>query len=208
MSENTGLEYLDLGLNDVNASDGDFTTISPGDYIFEVEKVAGGQSKKGKPKMQVNLRVIEALDEANKAMEGEMAIQSFSLDRSKKFPRQRIKALVNACGAEIDDQGGLHVDDLMNARFVASVKHEESTEIDTVTQEKTVRVFARVFRERHMDTLQDVEPAPKKKRNGRSRSTAAAADVATDDGDDAEAPAEKAPASGRGRGRRRSAPSR
>jgi len=199
MSDDTGLEYIDLGLNEVDASDGSFTMVPPGDYVFQVEKVTGGQAKSGKPKMTLNIKVMEALDAENAKFEGEMIVQSFSLSREKDFPRRRVKSLLEACGVEIDSKGGFHPAELLDTQFVATIKHEEYTETNAVTQAKVVRESMRIFRERSIDTLEDGDEAGSNGANGSAKAAAKEPEPA---------PEEKKPASGRGRGRRRAAPSR
>lgn len=195
MSEEAGLDYIDLGLNDVEAADGGFTTLPPGDYIFEVEKITGGQSKSGNPKMTAQLKVIEALDDAeeNQKCVGETAFHTFALVTDKEFPKRRIKAFVQACGVEIDAKGGFNAPDLHEAQFAASVKHEDYEVTNPITGEVAKRVSAKIFRERHLDDLDD-DAAPKS--NGKAAEPEPPAE-----------PEEKKPTRQR-RSRRRAAPSR
>lgn len=197
MSEEVGLDYIDLGLNDVDAADGGFTTLPPGDYVFEVEKIIGGQSKSGNPKMTAQLKVIEALDDSEEHQKcvGEPAFHTFALVTDKEFPRRRLKAFVQACGVEIDAKGGFNAPDLVEAQFAASVKHEDYEVTNPITGEVDTRLSMRIFRERHLDDL-DAERETASKSNGKAAEPEPPAE-----------PEEKKPTRQR-RSRRRAAPSR
>jgi hypothetical protein len=68
--QQTALDYIDLGLDEVQPSDGDFAKLKPGEYEFEVVKVEGRQSRAGNPLMAVNYKVARALLEANEDQVG------------------------------------------------------------------------------------------------------------------------------------------
>lgn len=206
-----GLDYIDLNLNEVDGSDGGFDVTPAGDYIFRVKKIVGGVSKNQNPKMTIHLDVVEALDEANDKAVGNTAIASFVLKKDNEFARRRLRHFVQSCGVELDKNGGFNAGDLVDCEFVATVKHEEYTETDPVTQKSVTRNSQRIFRERHVETLEDdksKKAAPKKRKsraNGSANGSAAASEEPEDD-DGGEEEEERRPS--RSRSRRRAAPSR
>jgi hypothetical protein len=209
-----GLDYIDLNLNEVDGSDGGFDVTPPGDYIFSVKKIVGGVSKNQNPKMTVHLTVVEALDEQNEKAVGNSAIASFVLKKDNEFGRRRLRHFVQSCGVELDNKGGFHAPDLIEREFVATVKHEEYTETDPITQKSVTRSSQRIFRERTVESLDDdkgkqKKAAPKKRKRSRANGSAngrAASDDVEEDDDGGEEEEERRPS--RSRSRRRAAPSR
>ena len=173
-----GLEYIDMGLHEVDPWDGTSSLLDPGEYVFRIDKIEGGQSNAGNPKMTVSLFVAEALDEANDKHVGVTVFQSYVLDRSKDFARKRLKALTEAVGVAVDDRGGFDPNALIEGEFLAEVRRETYTVTDPVTQEKEERPSQRIFRERPVEagngaTETAPEPPPPKedkpKETGRGR---------------------------------------
>ena len=148
MPEQAPLDYIDLGLNDVSASDGSFVLLPPGQYGLEVTKVEGGQSKAGNPKMVLHLKVFAALQEANENQIGQVVQSSMVLDKGKEFARRRLKNVVQACGVAIDDRGGFNPQEMLEGRILAEVKLETYTEQNAMTGEKVERPSMRIFNEK------------------------------------------------------------
>ncbi|KKK74902.1 hypothetical protein LCGC14_2879120, partial [marine sediment metagenome] len=149
---NVALEYIDLDLNDVEASDGSFETAHPGEYLFEVTAISGGQSNAGKPKMVITYKIIEAItdsDECQAEIEKEV-MQSYSLAKDAKsdFPRRRIKALVEALGVELDKRGGFDPNDMIGARMIGEVKIEQYDDTNPITKMTTQKTSQKIIRER------------------------------------------------------------
>lgn len=176
------LDYIDMGLHEVQPWDGAPTKLAPGDYIVEVTDVKGDQSAAGKPKMVVSYKTIAALDaerndDADREDEvGTVIPQSYSLDSSKDGVRRRLRSLTNALGVELDERGGFNPNDMIGQRMLVEARMDSYTETNAMTGDKTQRESCKLIRERPApeEAAEDPAPPPPASRKRRGRAAAPA----------------------------------
>lgn len=152
-----GLDYIDMELNDVDKWDGSQTRVDPGHYVVRLDKIEGGQSKSGGPKMGVMFRVEEAIENPdNEKFVGEVIPQSYSLDKTKDVARRRLKSIIEAAGVQLDKRGGFDPKDLINVQIIVEVQKQSYSEVNPLTQAKEQKESTKVLRERHIDELEAV----------------------------------------------------
>jgi len=141
-------EYVDIismNLNDPNLrpNDGGFQSVDPGTYEFEIEKQATGTSQAGNNVLKITGRVVGP--EGNPMM-GRTMMNSYTI-QDTDFARGRMLQFLNACGAEIDQNGSFSREALVGLRFDADVEKRAGSTIDKMGNEVT-RDFTSWVRER------------------------------------------------------------
>ena len=174
------LDYIDMGLHEVQPWDGAPTKLAPGDYIVEVTDVKGDQSAAGKPKMVVGYKTIAALDadgndDADREDQvGTVIPQSYSLDSSKDGVRRRLRSVTGALGIELDERGGFNPNDMLGQQMLIEARMDSYTETNAMTGDKIQRESCKLIRERPAPEEAAAEPEPPPKRRGRGRAAAPA----------------------------------
>ena len=142
------VDYIPMRLNDptLSAWDGRSSRVDPGTYDFEVAKVGFDQSKKGNRTLVVTAKVVAgrapdgAFTETN--MVGRQMRNSYVIS-DEDFARSRMKAIIEATGAPLDEQGGFTADSLLALCFTADVIEETIDTVDSKTGMPTQRTFTK-----------------------------------------------------------------
>jgi hypothetical protein len=139
-------DLIDMGLNDVEGWDGKTTKVDPGEYIFEVEKVSVDQSKKGNPTLACNFRVI-----SEGPMKGRPMRQSYALMTDNEFSRRRMKALVQALGVQLGENGEFSAQSLIGCQMQAEVIMNEYMAVDPRSGQQVPRQSAKIVGEKPVE---------------------------------------------------------
>jgi hypothetical protein len=123
------VDYISMNLSDpsVTAHDGRSQRIDPGTYDFEVTKAVFDQSRKGNRTLRVTAIVV-----SEDAMKGRSMVCSYVIS-DDEFARRRMKAIVEATGAQLDAQGGFSRESLIGLRFTGDVVIDTFDDIDAKT---------------------------------------------------------------------------
>jgi hypothetical protein len=134
------VDYIGMNLNDPNitAHDGRSQRVDPGTYDFEVDKAVFDQSRKGNRTLRVTARVIAVHDPAQEAMKGRSMVCSYVIS-DEEFARRRMKAIIEATGAQLDQQGGFSRESLIGLRFTGDVVIDTFDDIDAKTGQPVTR---------------------------------------------------------------------
>ena len=174
----THLDYIDMGLHEVDPWDGAAAKLAPGDYIMEVTEVRGDQSNAGKPKMVVNYKAVAAITadgNDDKEREDQVGItipQSYSLDSSKDGVRRRLRSLTNGLGVELDERGGFNPNEMIGAQMIVEARMDSYEETNAMTGAKVQRESCKLIRERPAPEEAAEEPPPPPPRGRRKRGAA------------------------------------
>jgi hypothetical protein len=177
----SGLGYIDAGLtDDITPWDGSFSSINPGDYVFEVTEIKGGQAQSsGNPTMVLSYVAIQALDPINDDQVDREVIQSYSLNLTKKGTKRRLKSLLQALGVPIDNRGGFDPNKCIGARMVAEATlNSYKVENPTLGAEPEMRQNCKLIRERPMSWLDQPAEQPAQAAPARQAPAAAVQQVA------------------------------
>lgn len=152
------VDYIPMRLNDPDLKpwDGRSSRVDPGTYDFQIVKVGFDQSRKGNRTLVVTGTIVSE----DSPMKGRQ-MRNWYVISDDEFARGRMKALTDATGAVLDDQGGFTAESLVGLRFTADVIEDTYEEIDTKTGQMASRVRTKWIGERPMDGQPVVETAPK-----------------------------------------------
>lgn len=141
------VDYIPMRLNDptIQAWDGRQTRIEPGTYDFEIVKTAFDQSRRGNRTLVVTGSVV-----TEGPMKGRQMRNSYVIS-DDDFARRRMKALVEATGAVLDEQGGFTAESLVGLYFTADVIEDTFDDIDPKTGQPTSRTVTKWIGERQVE---------------------------------------------------------
>jgi hypothetical protein len=155
------VDYISMRVNDptLKSHDGRSQRIDPGHYDFEIDKAVFDQSRSGNRTLRVTGRVLN---------EGPMIGRSLTCSyviNDTDFARRRMKSLIEATCAPVDEQGGFSRESLIGLRFAAEVVADEISDIDKNTGQPAMRTVTKWIGEHPCDeqpqyTLPASAPAP------------------------------------------------
>lgn len=157
MSEFVG--YIPMRLNDENLQpwDGTRSRVDPGTYDFEIERTAFDTSRKGNRTLVVTAKVVAPVESpmVNRNMRCSYVISD------EDFARRRMLALIVACGAVLDEQGGFTAESLVGLQFTADVVADNFETIDDKTGQPVSREVTKWVGERPIEggAVQAAAPA-------------------------------------------------
>jgi len=133
------VDYISMRINDPNlkSHDGRSQRIDPGHYDFEIDKAVFDQSRSGNRTLRVTGRVLN---------EGPMIGRSLTCSyviNDTDFARRRMKSLIEAVGAAVDEQGGFSRESLIGLRFGAEVIADEIPGINQNTGQPETRTVSK-----------------------------------------------------------------
>jgi hypothetical protein len=150
------VDYIGMNLSDPNitAHDGRSQRIEPGTYDFEIDKAVFDQSRKGNRTLRVTARVV-----TDGEMKGRTLVGSYVISEDE-FARRRMKALIEAAGAQLDAQGGFSKDAIVGLHFTADVILDTFDDIDAKSGQPVTKEFTKWIGERAYEG-QPVAAAPR-----------------------------------------------
>jgi len=152
------VDYISMNLGDpsITAHDGRSQRIEPGTYDFEIDKAVFDQSKKGNRTLRVTAKVATDGSE----MKGRTLTGSYVIS-DDEFARRRMKALIEASGAVLDEKGGFARESLVGLYFTADVIIDTFDDIDAKSGLPTTKEFTKWNGERAYEGIGAVATAPK-----------------------------------------------
>lgn len=141
-------------LNEVDAWGGEGGALPPGEYTFVIETAKQGQSQKGNPQLELDLKVVSEGE-----YKGRTTKQWYTLNFEKEAPRKRLKALVVATGIALDGNGNFDDQQLKGTTFTGDVQVESYEVDDVVTGKKLVKERTRIINERPAGGARAAAPA-------------------------------------------------
>jgi hypothetical protein len=90
--------------------------LAPGDYLFRIIAVGQKQTQGGKPQIELTMEVVAGAD--TETHNGQKMLDWRSLS-GKSGALARLKSLLDACGVQLDAQGGFDDADLVGREFWA-----------------------------------------------------------------------------------------
>lgn len=105
-----------VNLNEVSAWDGASSSLPPAEYLFEVEDCIVGATSKQNPQLEFNLTVVAGAetDIYNGTSRKHWVVMT---DKAAG----RVRNMLDACGVQMDAEGGFDSDHFIGARFIAEV---------------------------------------------------------------------------------------
>jgi hypothetical protein len=150
------VDYIPMRLNDPNIQswDGRSSRVDPGTYDFEIVKVAFDQSRRGNRTLVVSGAVI-----TDGPMKGRNMRNSYVIS-DDDFARRRMKAVIEATGAVLDEQGGFAAESLVGLHFTADVITDTFDDIDPKTGQPVSREVNKWIGERMVEGEHVAAPTP------------------------------------------------
>jgi hypothetical protein len=142
------VDYIKMpGLNDPNvpAWDGTSRRVDPGTYDFEIVKVGSEQSRKGN-----NTLVVHAAVRTDGTMKDRQMRNSYVIS-TEDYAVRRMKALLQATGAIVDEQEGFAPESLIGCRFTADVVEDTFNDLDPKTGQQVSRTGTKWIGERAVE---------------------------------------------------------
>lgn len=112
--------------DDIEAWGGEgFNLPDPGEYVFRVNSMKAEKSQSsGKPTLVSEFEIVSTAD-GEKTSHAGSTVRDWRSLQPKKGCRQRIKALMEACGVGFEG-GGFDTEEFLGTEFVATIFHEEN----------------------------------------------------------------------------------
>jgi hypothetical protein len=133
-----------VSLADIAAWGGVGGGLTPGDYLFQITAVEQKQTQGGKPQIQLTMEVVAGAE--TETHNGQKMLDWRSLS-GKKGALARLKSLLDACGVQLDAQGGFDDADLIGRQFWAEAFQDIATKTDA-TGATTEREVTKIRDER------------------------------------------------------------
>jgi hypothetical protein len=151
------VDYISMNLGDpsITAHDGRSQRIEPGTYDFEIDKAVFDQSKKGNRTLRVTAKVASDGEMKGRTLTGSYVISE------DEFARRRMKALIEASGAVLDEKGGFARESLVGLYFTADVIIDTFDDIDAKSGQPITKEFTKWIGERPYEGVGAVAAAPK-----------------------------------------------
>lgn len=151
------MAYINERLHEVQSWGGESELLPPADDVtFEIESVAQEvSSAKQTPQLAITARVVSA----GELMGRKGKFWYIMGPKAKEASRARLKSLIEACGLNVDQQGGFDDQDLLNRQFVADIVNEPYEKTDPITGSSITKTAARIQNERPVGTAPAAKPA-------------------------------------------------
>jgi pyruvate/2-oxoglutarate dehydrogenase complex dihydrolipoamide acyltransferase (E2) component len=129
-----------VSLAEVAAWGGTGGNLTPGDYLFQVTAVEQKQTQNGKPQIQLSLEVVAG---AETETHNGQKLLDWRMLGGKKGALGRLKSLLEACGVQLDAQGGFDDQDLIGREFWAEAYMDIAKKTDaqgTETEREVTKI--------------------------------------------------------------------
>lgn len=105
-----------------------FDPPAEGEYRLRVTEMEEDKSSKGNSMLVTKIEIVSAADGSETSEDGKVMTDWRSL-LQKKGCQRRLKALLNAVGVEVDEDGGFDTDQAVGVEFLGRIKHDSVTKV-------------------------------------------------------------------------------
>jgi hypothetical protein len=133
-----------VNMNEVSAWDGASNPLPPAEYLFEVDSCVVGNSKNNNPQLEFDLIVVTG---AESDLYNGTSRKHWVPMTTKAAGR--VRCILDACGVQMDAEGGFDSDHFTGARFIAEVFEDTYSKPNLETGGETEKTVNKIRKERH-----------------------------------------------------------